>query len=243
MREPIAVPMQFVATGENNGCYMVNVSIGTPAQHFRLTLDNEFIAIHVISKFVNNTATSCKATEIKRSLFDQRYSDQRIKSAIARFSASKTYVRNSIDEGEGGGPPGYRPYEDPRCAKDVFGFKANGFNDTLQIGSFRRPSTAVILITSVAAPLNPQWTADGWFGIQMLGWRATADTLDTLLTDFQHPQITLYYDRVEAADDKDGGILTLGGADTKNCDSRWVSVVNASSMYSAYPFWPLYFEK
>ncbi|KAH7705596.1 hypothetical protein AAVH_27200 [Aphelenchoides avenae] len=92
-------------------------------------------------------------------------------------------------------------------------------------------------------PLNPLWKADGWFGIQLLGWRATGDTLDTLLKDFQRPQITLYYDRVEVADDKDGGILTLGGADTKNCDSRWVAVVNASSMYSAWPFWPLYLEK
>ncbi|KAH7705467.1 hypothetical protein AAVH_27325 [Aphelenchoides avenae] len=151
------------------------------AQHFGLTLDGDFNALHVFSVLMQEpTGTSCTA-DISRKRFDD--------------AASKTYVNLEFHEQD---DYESEPYQN-LCTIDgdeVSGWYSDGFNDTVQVGSVRQPSVTAWLIVEVNAPLNPAWKADGIFGIgpSYKGY-AWGNTIGTFLKAFERPQITLYYAR------------------------------------------------
>ncbi|KAH7710983.1 ASP-1 protein, partial [Aphelenchoides avenae] len=170
--------------------------------------------MHLFSSKLPAPNSTCKSVDIHRNLFDP--------------SLSTTYVLDGEGQAEGGGKPPYYPYEDPACTKDSFGFSATGFNDTMRIGSVSVRSVPANLINVVQAPLSPDWDADGFLSLSppfSSDWTAD-DTMSVLLSAFERPLMTFYYARTDSFDrssDK-GGALTLGGADTANCDAKWTRV-------------------
>ncbi|KAH7711418.1 Protein ASP-7, partial [Aphelenchoides avenae] len=209
-----SVPLKVIDCGSKDECYRIDVSIGTPPQKYRLTLDNAmYDTIHVFSSNMPAPNSTCKSVDISRKHFNP--------------SASSTYVLDDEGEGEIGGEP-YYPYEDPKCTKDPFGFSAQGFNDTVQIGSASVLSVPANLVVVIEAPLNPEWDADGFFGIQppIFAFEDSFDTLSVFLSSFARPSLTFYYARVDYFDQNNnkGGVLTFGGADTTNCDSKWTNL-------------------
>ncbi|KAH7715249.1 Protein ASP-7 [Aphelenchoides avenae] len=222
------VPMKVISCGSNNECYRIDVWVGTPPQKYRLTLDNTlFDTIHVFSSNMTAPNSTCKWTDIGRKRFNP--------------GASSTYVEDGEQEGEGGGQPPYYPYEDayrqPKCRNDTFGFGAHGFNDTVEIGSVSLPSVPANLITYIQAPLNPEWDADGFFGIRPPYDAADNawDTLSVFLSAFERPSLTFYYARVDYFDmnSDNGGALTFGGADASNCDNKWTKVTSIDAFTGA----------
>lgn len=53
------------------------------------------------------------------------------------------------------------------------------------------------MITVTGAPLNPEWDADGFFGIQppFIAFFNPFDTLNVFLAAFERPSVTFYYTR------------------------------------------------
>ncbi|KAH7710988.1 Protein ASP-7 [Aphelenchoides avenae] len=210
--------MKVIRCGVNNACYRVNVAVGTPPRNFRLTLDNSILyqSMHLFSSKMPAPNSTCKPVDIHRNRFDP--------------SSSTTYVLDGEGQGEGGGKPPYYPYEDPACTKDQFGFSATGFNDSVRFGSVSVRSVPANLINVIQAPLSRDWDADGFLAVRppdSSSWNAY-DTMSVFLSAFERPLMTLYYARVESFDrDADkGGVLTLGGADTTNCDAKWTRLHN-----------------
>ncbi|KAH7664943.1 hypothetical protein AAVH_43299, partial [Aphelenchoides avenae] len=183
---------------------------------FRFTLDNSglYESTHLFSSTLPPPNSTCKPVDIHRNLFDP--------------SLSTTYVLDDEWQAEGGGKPPYYPYEDPTCTTDQFGFSATGFNDTMRIGSVSVESVPANLITEIDAPLSPEWDADGFLSLQPPDFSTENpyDTMSVFLAAFERPLMTLYYARVDSFDrDNDkGGVLTLGAADTANCDAKWTRV-------------------
>ncbi|KAH7694934.1 hypothetical protein AAVH_38014, partial [Aphelenchoides avenae] len=174
--------MHAITHGGNDEFYAINVTLGTPPRPFRLTIDStEFANVHL---FHSNASvpSPCKATVVQRASFDP--------------SASSTCELD--DEGQSfyGGHPPYAPYEDPTCTKSALQFMARGFKDTMEIGGTSTPSLPALLITNFTSPLNPEWKADGWWGIWPKNevWE-TYDTMDVLLRQFQRPVATFFYAR------------------------------------------------
>ncbi|KAH7713344.1 Protein ASP-7 [Aphelenchoides avenae] len=214
-----SVPMKVIDCGSNDECYRVDVSVGTPPQKYRLTLDNTmYDSIHVFFSYMPAPNSTCKSVDISRKHFNP--------------SGSSTYAKTVGWDVESGGQP-YYPYEDPKCTKDPFGFTAQGFNDTVQIGSVSVPSVPANLIVAVQAPLNPEWDADGFFGIRppVSAFEDSYDTMSVFLAAFEKPSITYYYARVDYFDKNsdNGGVLTLGGADVTNCDTKWTTLPAAGA--------------
>ncbi|KAH7711416.1 ASP-1 protein [Aphelenchoides avenae] len=215
---PISVPVKVINCSSNDECYRVDVSIGTPPQKYRLTLDNTiYTNIHLFSSKMPAPNSTCKSVDIGRKYYDP--------------GASRTYAANGESEG---GPLPYYPYEDPKCTKDG-GFSAQGFNDTVQIGSVSLTSVPASLITVLTAPLNPEWDADGFFGIHppFSPSEESLDTLTVILAAFQRPSVTFYYARVDYFDQNSnkGGMMTLGGVDTTNCDAKWTTIPSSRAFH------------
>ncbi|KAH7713349.1 Protein ASP-7 [Aphelenchoides avenae] len=84
------------------------------------------------------------------------------------------------------------------------------------------------MITAIRAPLNPEWDADGFFGIgsPLFAFEDSYDTLSVFLSAFEKPLLSFYYARVDYFDQNSdkGGVLTFGGADTTYCDSKWTNL-------------------
>lgn len=59
------------------------------------------------------------------------------------------------------------------------------------------PSVPANLIVAVQAPLNPEWDADGFFGIRppVSAFEDSYDTMSVFLAAFEKPSITYYYAR------------------------------------------------
>ncbi|KAH7709454.1 Protein ASP-7 [Aphelenchoides avenae] len=208
-----SVPLQAVSFGQSDAFYVVNVSVGTPAQTFRLMLDNGFVDTHVLAKnFVQKVNTTvCQANNVQRNTFN--------------YNASKTFHGWMWSDGwEEWGESPYLPYEDPKCPA-TFGYESNDFEETTQIGAVSLPSIPASAIVNFTGPLNPDWTADGFFGLATPrdDFETTHNTILRFLAPFPRLQMTIYYARTEVGDGHSGsdGLLTLGGADSVNCESQW----------------------
>ncbi|KAH7713340.1 ASP-1 protein [Aphelenchoides avenae] len=160
-----SVPMKVINCGSNNECYRVDVSIGTPPQKYRLTLDNTiYTNIHLFSSKMPTPNSTCTS-----------------------------------------------------------------------IGSVSLPSVPASLITILTAPLNPEWDADGFFGTHppFSPFEESLDTLSAFLAAFQRPSVTFYYARVEYFDQNSnkGGVMTVGGVDTTNCDAKWTTIPSSRAFH------------
>ncbi|KAH7709455.1 Protein ASP-7 [Aphelenchoides avenae] len=229
-----SVPLQAVSFGQSDAFYVVNVSIGTPAQTFRLMLDNGFFDAHVLAKnFGQNVNTTvCQANNVQHKGFDN--------------NASKTFSGwNSFDGWEEWGESPYLPYEDPKCPA-TFGFDSKDFEDTIQIGAVSLPSVPASAIVNFTGPLNPDWTADGFFGLAMPqdDFESSHNTILRFLAPFPRQQMAIYYARTEAGDGHSGsdGVLTLGGADSVNCDSQWIGSYKLNETDGPTGAWKLRFD-
>ncbi|KAH7717298.1 Protein ASP-7 [Aphelenchoides avenae] len=213
----VSVPLKLVGTGGNDLGYLVNVSVGTPAQHFQLTLDNwEFstsTAAHVMAKNMTLEGTTCASVDIQRNLFDQ--------------SASTTFVADEYSDDFFGFKPDDSPYESPACTKYVeFDVGGDGFYDTWQIGSAIVKSVPAVQIRA-HTPFNPEWKADGFLGLAPpdISEDLPYHTMDRFLNVFERPLLTLFFARAETTDatgNDNGGVMTLGGTDNVHCDSKWI---------------------
>ncbi|KAH7705786.1 Protein ASP-1 protein6, partial [Aphelenchoides avenae] len=220
-----ALPLRMASVGGNDAVYVLNVSVGTPAQTLRLMLDNAFANAHVLAtNFGQNASTCGTSRDIRRSRFD--------------FNASKTFKgwTSFSSWGESGASP-FLPYEEPSCLSS-FGYNAKGFDDTVQLADVSLPSIPASVIFNFSASLNPDWTADGFFGIAPPYFDPSYNTIFMLLASFPKRQLSVYYARTELGDGDrvSDGTLTLGGADSVNCDREWVGsyMMNVTDVMGAW---------
>ncbi|KAH7695110.1 Protein ASP-7, partial [Aphelenchoides avenae] len=124
------------------------------------------------------------------------------------------------------GEPPYLPYED--------------------IGRVSLPSIPASAIIIITGPLNADWTADGFFGLATPrnDYQESSNTILRFLAPFPRLQMTIYYARTEAGDGNSGsdGVLTLGGADSVNCDSQWIGSYALNMTEAHFGAWMLRFD-
>jgi hypothetical protein len=206
--------------------YVVQVTVGTPAQTFNLTLDTNV-----------NIAT----------LFDKTFTDRPCgnysQGNRRRFDSQASTTFAGEESGWQLGISGYAVNVNSQCNNDSdpskgYAMVVNGY-DTFGIGSGFVGFEAAAhfsLLTQFNGTLDSDWQSDGILGINVNVDDWDTSTIQEIAAKVEHPAVSLSFNHLADGSSQKAGYITIGDKDKKNCNDDWV-YFDAATENFASPRW------
>jgi hypothetical protein len=193
--------------------YVVQVTVGTPAQTLNLTLDSNAGLATVFDKTFTDWPCG-NYTQGNRRRFDSQASTTFANGGASMLIGLSGYAVNSNSQCSN--------WSNPNAGYAV---GLNG-NDTFGIGSgfvgFDATAVPFFVVTQFNDTLDSHWQSDGIIGINSNAEGWDTSTVQQIAAQVGHPAVSLWFNRLADGSNQKAGVITIGEKDKKNCNDDWV---------------------
>lgn len=207
VRPPVTIPLSHVRY-QGTELTTVDVSVGTPAQHFNLTLDYFFSKPYLLE--AGYSEKPCGNMHVRRRAFEPKSSSTFTNSTNGWFFA---FMRS----------PYAVPNECGNNSARAFFDGDLGMMDMVKFGSGVAVNASLALVNETKG-VSGLWPSDGILGLAVsCGEKGKVCQVPDFLKGFRDTVISIFFKSPprKATYIEAGGSMVLGGRDEVNCAKSW----------------------